>query len=323
MRNVALLFLLSMLTAGPAWSDPNPERLKVFTSVLPVQTFVEAVGGERVDTEVMVLPGQSPATYDPSPKQVAALAEADLYVRVGVPFERAWMKRIQAANPGMPILDLRNGLQFRVQEPHEHEHEHEEDHDQGHAHGETSTAEDDSATAQELDPHIWTSPLLVREMAAAIRDRLSTLDPEGAPIYTSQQQRFDAELLDLHQDLQQSLNELEVRSFLVYHPAWGYFADAYDLKQIPIERAGKEPGPRRLSALITQAQAAGTRAIFVQPEFDQRTAQQIARSIGGRVEVATPLAANYAENLRRFAAILIDANSAPDSIGPARPAEAP
>ena len=208
---------------------------------------------------------------------------------------------------------------------HEHAHEHEraEDHSQGHAHGETSTLEDEPLAAQEMDPHIWTSPILVRQMSVAIRDCLSELDPEGAPIYARQQQRFDAKLLDLHQDLQQSLDRLEVRSFLVYHPAWGYFADTYDLKQIPIERAGKEPGPRRLSALIDQARAAGTRAIFVQPEFDQRAAQQVARSIDGRVEVATPLAPNYAENLRRFAAILVDANSASDPHKPARPAEAP
>lgn len=324
MHSRALLFLLIAVSQAAGAGDTGTP-LKVFASVLPVQTFVEAVGGERVDTEVMVRPGHSPATYDPRPKQVAALSEADLYVRVGVPFEDAWMKRIQAANPDMPILDLRDGLQLRAQEAHEHEHEHEhaQDHSQGHTHGETSTLEDDPSTAQEMDPHIWTSPVLVRQMAVAIRDRLSELDPEGAPVYQQQQQRFDAELQALHQDLKQSLDTLEVRTFLVYHPAWGYFADTYDLKQIPIERAGKEPGPRRLSALIDQAKANGARAIFVQPEFGQRAAEQIARSIGGRVEVATPLAPNYAENLRRFAAILVDANSTSDTQTLARPAEAP
>jgi zinc transport system substrate-binding protein len=112
----------------------------------------------------------------------------------------------------------------------------------------------------------------------------------------------------LDASLADELARLGNRTFLVFHPAWGYFADAYGLEQIPIERAGKEPGPRRLTALIEQAKAAGTRAIFVQPEFDRRTAQQVARSIGGRVEVATPLAADYVANLKRFAAILVDAN---------------
>jgi zinc transport system substrate-binding protein len=280
----------------PSLADDEAPALKVFASVLPVQTFVDAVGGERVDTEVMVRPGQSPATYDPSPKQVAALAEADLYVRVGVPFEDAWMKRIQAANPGMSILDLRDGLPLRTLEAHDHGHDHA--HDQAHP----------DQDAEAMDPHIWTSPPLVRAMATALRERLSALDPEGAALYARNQQRFDAELQALHEALEARLAELDQRAFLVYHPAWGYFADTYDLEQIPIERAGKEPGPRRLSALIEQAQATGARAIFVQPEFDQRAAQQIARSIGGRVESATPLAGDYAANLRRFARILVEAD---------------
>lgn len=317
MRSLALWFSLLIAAAGPAWSIEEPARLRVFASVLPIQTFVKAVGGERVTTEVMVLPGHSPATYDPSPKQVAALAEADLYVRVGVPFETAWMKRIQTANPDMPILDLRDGLRLRSQEAHDHAHAHEHEQNavstQQHAQERMADASSESAAAKEMememDPHIWTSPLLARKMAIAIRDRLTALDPAGAELYAENQQRFDAELLNLHQSIQSRLAGLGNRAFLVYHPAWGYFADTYELQQIPIERAGKEPGPRRLSALIAQAKDTGTRAIFVQPEFDQRTAQQIARSINGRVEAVTPLAADYMDNLQRFAAILADANS--------------
>ncbi len=299
MRRLTLLFVLPILCAGmPALADDGTPTLKVFASVLPVQTFVEAVGGERVEVEVMVRPGHSPATYDPSPKQVAALAEADLYVRVGVPFENAWMTRIQAANPEMPILDLRDGLTLRALETHDHGHD------------ETQARPDREAEDTEaMDPHIWTSPPLVRAMAIAIRERLSALDPEGAAVYARHQQAFDAELQALHAALEARLAELDHRTFLVFHPAWGYFADTYDLKQIPIEREGKTPGPRRLAALIEQARDTGARAIFVQPEFDRRTAEQLARSIGGRVETVTPLASDYAENLRRFATILSVANA--------------
>jgi zinc transport system substrate-binding protein len=323
-RSSLLILTLWLVASSPGWSDEASAGLKVFASVLPVQTFVEQVGGERVQTEVMVLPGHSPATYDPSPKQVAALAEADLYVRVGVPFEQAWMKRIQAANPKMPILDLRDGLPLRALEAHTHAENQgpESEQDRGpeqvvqpkqeqtkrHEHRHDRAAQDSASATDEMDPHIWTSPLLARQMAVAIRDQLSALDPDGSALYQRNQQRFDAELLALHQRLTEQLDQLDNRAFLVYHPAWGYFADTYRLEQIPIERAGKEPGPRRLSALIEQARAAGTRAIFVQPEFDQRVAQQIARSIQGRVEPATPLAADYADNLQRFADILVDAN---------------
>jgi zinc transport system substrate-binding protein len=299
---LASLFAFSQTLFSQALAAPSDEAvLTAFASVLPVQTFVEEVGGERVDARVMVLPGESPATYDPSPKQVAALARADLYVRVGVPFEDAWMNRIRAANPAMAVLDLRDGLDLRAQEAHDHGDDRE-----GHAHGHQHGPD----RAEAMDPHIWTSPLNVRKMTAAIRDQLTALDPAGRAHYARNQARFDAELQALHQWLKETLSPLENRAFLVYHPAWGYFADTYGLEQVPIERAGKEPGPRRLSALIEQAQEVGTRAIFVQPEFDQRIAEQIARSINGRVEVATPLAPDYVATLKRFAGILADADDA-------------
>lgn len=297
MHAFILLFVLVLSGGLAEAAEPQLPRLRVFTSVLPVKHFVERVGGSSVEVEVMVPPGQSPATYDPSPKQVAALASADLYVRVGVPFEDAWMKRIQAANPDMPVLDLRDGLQLRTQEAHTHD---------GGAHVHALSGQ------SEMDPHVWTSPLNARQMLISIRDQLSLLDREGATAYAQRQAAYDAELLELHQWLKTRLSELNQPVFLVYHPAWGYFADLYGLAQVPIEQAGKEPGPRRLAALIDQARAVGAHAIFIQPEFDQRIAEQLARSIEGRVEVATPLAEDYAENLKRFATILIEAELRPD-----------
>lgn len=298
----ALLLMAQLVTAQSAMAA----ALSVFVSVLPLATFVEQVGGERVRVQTMVLPGQSPATYDPSPKQIAALAEADLYVRVGVPFEAAWMKRIRAANPDMPVLDLRDGLPLRAQELHSHDEHDIHDHAPG------------GDAAEAMDAHVWTSPALVRRMAAAIRDTLTRLDPDGAASYAERQAAFDAELAALDSELAAMLADLEQHSFLVYHPAWGYFADRYGLTQIPIERQGKEPGARRLTALIEQAQAAGTRVIFVQPQFDRRAAQRVAKAIGGRVETLDPLAADYADNLRRVAGVIAAANAPRSVSAPAR-----
>jgi zinc transport system substrate-binding protein len=325
-RLCAALFgmaLLSSTAAADAGSDADTTapRVSVVVSVLPLATFANAVGGDRVAVRTMVLPGQSPATYDPSPKQIAALADADLYMRVGVPFEAAWMKRIQAANPDMPVLDLRDGLPLRPQERHMHDadedqygqedgHEHEQ---QGeHGRGNSPAPPDPHALHAEsdgMDPHVWTSPRLVRLMALAIRDALTRLDPDGAAVYAANQAAFDAELAALDGELSATLSGLEHRGFLVYHPAWGYFADAYGLTQIPIQREGKEPTARRLAALIEQARAEGTRVIFVQPQFDRRAAARVAHEIGGRVEAVDPLAPDYAENLRRVAGLFVAAQT--------------
>jgi len=275
-----LLLILHLLPVCGSASD----GLLVFASVLPLKTFVERVGGGHVRVEAMVRPGQSPATYDPTPRQVAELASADLYVRVGVPFENAWMTRIRSANPGMPVLDAREGIELR---------RHEGD-DDGHGH-------------DALDPHVWTSPTRVKVMAANIRDALIRLDPENRSDYQANYRTFAAELDALDGEIRRLLENIPDRRFLVYHPAWGYFADTYGLTQVAIEREGKEPGARTLTALIDQARREGVRVIFVQPQFNRRSAEQVARAIGGRVEAIDPLAADYEENLRRVANSIAEA----------------
>ena len=88
---------------------------------------------------------------------------------------------------------------------------------------------------------------------------------------------------------------------MVFHPSWGYFAHTYGLEQIPIEREGKAPKPVHLQELITHAIAHDIRVIFVQPQFSTKSAETIAKAIGGTVVVADPLALDWADNLRRQA----------------------
>lgn len=270
---IAALAIPTPTVAGP---------LSVFVSVLPQKTFVEKVGGQHVEVHVMVPPGHSPATYAPTPQQISALANAALYVRVGVPFEKAWMARIRAANPHMETLDARTGIDLRSIERHGHEH--------------------DAQTGEsERDPHVWTSPPLVSHMARNIRDALTGLDPAHGPDYARNYALFAAELEELDLDVRARLKELPKRKFMVFHPAWGYFADTYGLIQVPIEKEGKEPGARALTALIEQARREQVDVIFVQPQFSRRSASQVASAIGGRVVAIDPLAPDYVENLRNVA----------------------
>jgi zinc transport system substrate-binding protein len=291
------LCLSLVLTLLPGWLWAA--TLQVFVSVLPQKTFVERVGGAQVDVQVMVRPGDSPHTYEPTPRQVAALAEADLYVAVGVSFEDAWMERIRATNPRMRILDSSQGLSLRAMESHGGGVET--------GHGQSmhapERAEEDHRSG---DPHAWTSPPLVKQMAAAIRDALTDLDPANRAGYAANYATFAAELDALDQEIHARLAGLTNRRFMVFHPAWGYFADTYGLTQVPIELEGKEPGPRALAALIEQARREQVNVIFVQPQFSRKAAIQVASAIGGRVEVMDPLAADYVANLRRVAAVLAE-----------------
>ena len=287
MRKLLLLLLISF---APAMGLAEP--LRVFASVLPIKTFIEQIGGKHVDVQAMVRPGFNPHTYDPTPQQIIALAGAELYVRTGVPFEQAWMTRIRSANPKMKVLDARDGISLRVLEAHDH-------HD--HGHHKTSHKHDhhDDAHADEKDPHVWTSPALVRHMSGVIRDQLSELAPLHAEDFARNHDAFVDELNTLDHELHELLGSLPNRKFMVFHPAWGYFADAYGLTQIPIENEGKEPGARALAALIDQAKNDGIKVVFVQPQFDRRQARQVAKAIGGAVIAVDPLAADYVDNLRR------------------------
>lgn len=278
------LVILALLLPVAAAAEP----LRVFVSVMPLKTFVERIGGARVAVDALVKPGQNPHAYDPSPRQVTALAESRLFVRTGVPFEDVWMGRIRAANPAMEVIDARAGLDLQPLEDHHHDGgHHHHHHDEG-----------------IQDPHVWTDPLRVRHMAGNLRDALTRLDPAGAGHYAANHTAFTAELERLHHDIEGLLAGLEDRRFLVYHPAWGYFADRYGLVQMAIESEGKEPGARSLTGIVEQARRHGIGVILVQPQFDHRLAARVAEAIGGRVAVADPLAADYGATLRRVARII-------------------
>jgi zinc transport system substrate-binding protein len=287
MRKLTLIIMLLIPGLGIA------EPVRVFVSVLPLKTFVEKIGGNHVTVHTMVKPGYSPHTYDPTPRQIMALAKADLYVSAGVPFEKAWVRRIRAANPRMRMVEAGAGIDMLPAGNH------------GHHHGEVNGGHQD---ASGHDPHIWTSPPLAKQIVTNIRDALTTLDPANRPQYASNTDALLLELDALDRDLRAQLKNLGNRKFMVFHPAWGYFADAYGLIQIPIEKEGKEPGARALTLLIGQARREHVKVIFVQPQFDRKSATQVARAIGGRVVAIDPLAPDYMNNLRGVARQISEAN---------------
>ena len=277
----AVLLLLALPGMARA-AEPPAAPIEVFVSILPQKYFVERVGGKHVAVSVMVGPGQSPETYEPTPNQLARLAKARVYFGIGVEFEEVWIRRIAAANPSMRISDMRRGIPARGLERSEGTH---------------------ALPAQPglADPHVWTSPPLVKILAANIRDTLSELDPAHRAAYDANYEAFAADLDRLDHDIRVLLENVSTRNLMVFHPAWGYFADTYGLNQIPIEAGGKEPGARALAQVIDIGRRERVKAIFVQAQFSRRAAETIAQAIGARVVVVDPLAEDYMNNLRQVA----------------------
>lgn len=272
-------------------SQPAPvEKLDITVSILPQKYFVERIGGDTVDVNVMVRPGASPATYEPKPQQMKALSEAEAYMRIRVPFEKAWMDRIKSANSQMTIVDLTEGIE---RQPIAQHHHHREDH---HTHDHT----EESAN---LDPHIWLSPALVKQQAQTIYKALVELNPEAATTYQDNRDAFIEDVETLDETIETTLTDLDQRTFMVFHPSWGYFARDYNLEMIPIEVAGTEPSAAELSQFVKQAQAAEIRVIFVQPQFGVQSANAIAQSVNAEVLEIDPLAENWLENMQAVATV--------------------
>lgn len=258
-------------TAEPAAMPAAP--MQVMVSILPQKYFVERVGGDRVQVAVMVEPGASPATYEPKPEQMAALSQAQAYFSIGVPFEKAWLERIQAANPAMRLVDTTAGIERMPM----------------------------GASSENLDPHVWLSPALVKIQAQAIAATLSELDPAYATAYQSRLDAFVADIDALDASIRTTLDGVAQRKFMVFHPAWGYFARDYGLEQIPIEIGGQEPSAAELAALIERAQTEQIRVIFAQPQFSTRDAETIASQIGGEVLLINPLNPDWLGNMQTVA----------------------
>lgn len=276
--------ILSLLNVS-AHADP----LKVFVSILPLKQFVERIGGDQVEVTVMVGPGQSPATYSPTPHQMMALSQAKIYFAMGaLPFEQAWGKRIQATNPDMQWVRTDQGITLKTRNEAHDEHDH------GHGH----------------DPHVWLSPQLARQMSRTILTALQTHRPQQAETFSRNHAVWDAELQKLHTDIQAMFADLPSRQFMVFHASWGYFADTYGLKQIAIEASGKEPGPQALARLIELARDEKISAIFVQKQFSQHSARSVAKAVGAVVVEVDPLAENYLDNLREAARLFVQAPEA-------------
>jgi zinc transport system substrate-binding protein len=283
---ITVTLLAAAVLSGCAGSPPQTSQaLRATVSIVPQQYFVQRVGGEHVQVDMMVLPGASPATYEPKPAQLTALAEADVYFSIGVPFEDAWLPRIAAANPEMEIVDTAWGIQ-RVPVD---------------GHYKVALGSRPPAVGEGRDPHIWLSPRLVKVQVQTICEALVALDPSHQDAYQENRDRFLADIDQLIHDIEGALQGISQRKFMAFHPSWGYFGDDLRLEMIPVEVGGQEPSPSELADLVSTARAEGIRVVFAQPEFSTRDAQTIAQEIGGEVLLVSPLALDWLKNLRSVA----------------------
>ncbi len=300
-----IMYLLSLIViVFTACSKDIKVQDGYFVSILPQKYFVERIVGDMFNIEVLVKPGESPATYEPTTKQMIGLSKAKALFTIGVAFEDNLIPKLQKQYPDLEILATdKNILKHKpasfidiFDNELDHSHHHHENEDAHHHH-------------EGLDPHIWLSPNLVKTQVTNIADYFIATYPEQANFFEKNRDEFFTELDEATLEIEKIFSKVERREFLCFHPAWGYFADQFNLKQIPIEIEGKEPTPKEQQKIIEFVQEQGIKVIFVQAQFDQRIASSIAEQIGGSVILIDPLAENYLDNLK------IIANKIAESMG--------
>jgi zinc transport system substrate-binding protein len=289
----ALFLLLFTIVLHGCTRDAGPRKLQVVASIEPLAWFVDRIGGSKVFVSVMVPPGGNPHSYEPTPKQMVRLGEAALFVKAGsgVEFELDWMQRFLDLNRSLVVCDASAGV--RLIPMKQADIDAESAHDGGqHAHGRD-------------DPHYWLSPQNGRLIASNVERALAAADPQNSAYYASNLRALDGELQSLDRDIRSRLSPLKNRRFLVFHPAWGYYAKAYGLQQVAAEEEGKTLTPVQMTRVIGTARSNGIRVVFVSPQFSTIQAEAIARDIGGTTSMIDPLSRDYRQNLLKATEVFV------------------
>jgi ABC-type Zn uptake system ZnuABC Zn-binding protein ZnuA len=291
LRYIVILFAMSAFTScGHHRATTEADTPTLTVTIEPLRYFTETIAGSRFQVISMVPKGNSPETYDPTPQQLVALHKSKAYLRIGyIGFEQVWMEKLKENAPGLTVFDTSRDITLIADSIHAHA-------DHTHAEG--------------VEPHIWNSARNAAIIAANIKEALITLDPAHRTEYEA---RTDS-LLHIFHQTDSVIGSLLAppdadRAFMIYHPALSYFARDYGLHQISIEEGGKEPSPAQLQQLINRCHREQVHVIFVQPEFDRRNAEAIARQTGTRIVPVTPLSYDWQQEMLHTAQAL----ASPDS----------
>ncbi len=268
---IFLLILLALFVAcgGEKYEAPPADAdVNVAVSILPQQYFVKKIGGDHVSVLVMAGPGVNPLAYEPPEGQFKALNDRDLYFLMGIPPENAWLTQIAELAPDIKLLDISQGIP-KVND----------------------------------DPHIWLSPRRVKTQAQTIAQALIETDPAHEADYRANLDAFLAELDALDADIQRIMdaNQVQGKTFIVTHPAWGYFASDYGLEMMSIPENATDA---QLVQLADLAKEKGITTIFYQRGFDEKPAEKLASLIDGRTVPLEPLNPSWEPNLRSVSMML-------------------
>jgi zinc transport system substrate-binding protein len=288
-----------MLNITFVFSNGNKDAAKsaaqeiiIAVSILPQSYFVDRISGGTVKTLVLVGPGQNPHSYEATPRQMAELSKASVWILSGTNFEIALIPKIKNLYPQLNIIDGTEGVTFRYLGEHDHD-----DQDR--------LEKDDDHDRIEIDEHTWLGREPAKILARHVYETLENINPKNADFYHSNYESLIKDIDEEFNRLDAELAPLRGTTVFVYHPSFGYFFDEFGIVQEAVEIGGKEPSPKQITELMSKAKTEHVTTIFVQAEFPVDTAKTLASSLGAEVFPLDVFAKDWLANIRFMGESLI------------------
>lgn len=269
---LAVSLLLAAGCTNQETSKDGDKKNVVAVTILPQKALVEAVCGDLAEVVAIVPSGNSPGNYEPTPQEMENFSRASVYFTIGVPTEKA---NILPKAENMKIVDLPDKV--------------------------AEVYPDREFSPGKRDPHIWLSPKRAKVMVEAIAETMANFDAENAKTYQENAEAFLKELDRVDTEIKEAFSGIQNPKFIVFHPAYGYFADDYGLEMYALEENGKEATPQHLQDMIDLAREENIKVIFSQAEIDSKQPDAFAEEVGGEKIMLEPLSDDYIANLERMA----------------------
>lgn len=252
-RRLIILFFLFLITANHSYA----EKIKVIASIAPLADLAKQVGGERVEVRLLLPPGASPHIYEPTPRAIKAVSDAKVFIKIGAGLE-FWAEKIIKAsgNKKLIIVDSSSGV-----------------------------------SVVGADPHIWLDPVIASSIVTKIEKAIIKADPQGSELYKQNASMYKEKLSQLDKEISDKVKTFRIKEYVTFHPAWNYFSKRYGLKVAGVieESPGKEPSPKHIAKIIKEINRIGSRVVFVEPQFNPKIAEAVAKESNAKVLYLDPI----------------------------------
>jgi zinc transport system substrate-binding protein len=267
---ITVILLAGCGNGGDAVQKNNKDTLTIYTTVFPLQYFAARIAGEHAEVHTIYPPGADEHSFEPSQKDMIALAESDLFFYIGLGLEGFVNKaKSTLENENVQMIAAARNIhpensQESGHEEHE-EHEEQEENEDAHNHG-------------DVDPHVWLDPIYAKELAKSIKDALSKQKPDLSTEFDQNYNVLIGELDKLDQNFKETASNAKLNKIIVSHAAFGYWESRYGIEQISIAgmSTSSEPTQKDMEKIIATINKYNIHYILVEQNVTSKLAETIA-----------------------------------------------